>query len=443
MQRLLFDNFKPIYTMKKIFTLTMVLAVAALAPSCIESSVAPVVNTPVTENVVVTGTIGQNTTWTADRIYELANKVVVAEGVTLTIEAGTIIKGRAGSGSLATALIVARGGKIMAEGTAGKPIIFTSVEDNIKIGELRGTNLTQDDKDKWGGVIILGKAPVSAENGDTESQIEGIPAEESYGLYGGSDANDNSGVLRYVSIRHGGAEIGAGNEINGLTLGGVGAGTVIEDIEIFATLDDGVEFFGGTVNVTNLVVSYQGDDGIDIDQNYAGTVANFVVMHGGSGTDEGLEIDGPEGTTHTTGLFTLKNGLVTSLGGVDGGTPADLKSKAQGTLDNVVFANYAAGDDLVKIRASYTNDCADVKDDAWLHFTDPNSAVPLQLVNSGFSGIKVYTKSVAADGTTTCGLHANAQADAEAVVASSANATGATLAPFANWTVASASGLLN
>ncbi len=429
--------------MKRFFPVLIGLYLSAMQVSCIQGTTEPITpNTPST-NEVVTGTLTANTTWTADKVYELASKVIVPSGVTLTIEPGTIIKGRAGSGSLATALIVARGGKIMAEGTADKPIIFTSVEDNIKPGELAGTNLTEEDRDKWGGVIILGYAPISAENGDIETQIEGIPAEEEYGRYGGDNPNDNSGVLRYVSIRHGGAEIGAGNEINGLTLGGVGDGTIIDHIEIFATLDDGVEFFGGTVKVTNVITSYTGDDGLDIDQNFAGSVTNFAVFHGGSVSDEGLEIDGPEGTTYTTGLFTLKDGSVTSVGGADGGTPADLKSKAQGTLDNIVFAGYAAGDDLIKVRASYQNDCADVKEDAWLHLTDATSAVPLKIINSSFNGLEVYTKSTAADGTTTCGLHSNAQADAEAAVRPDNSATGADMSVFANWTIAANKGIIN
>jgi len=385
-----------------------------------------------TEDEVVSGAITTNTTWESNKIYELASKVVVGDGVTLTIEAGTIIKGRTGSGSLATALLIARGGKIMAEGTAAKPIIFTSVEDNIKAGQLAGSNLTSDDKDKWGGLIILGEAPISAENGDTETQIEGIPPEDAFGLYGGDNTTDNSGVLKYVSIRHGGAEIGAGNEINGLTLGAVGAGTIIDHIEIYATLDDGVEFFGGTVNITNLIVSYQGDDGIDIDQNYAGTVTNFVVMHGGTDTDEGLEIDGPEGSSNVNGLFTLKNGSVMSLGGADGGSPADLKSKAQGTIDNVVFSGYASGDDLIKVRASYNVADCSIKTDAFTHLTDTSAT--LKLMNSEFAGVKVYTKS------TTCVVSDNEQMSAARVIAA-ANATGANIAEFANWTLASINGL--
>ena len=425
--------------MKKISIMLMATIIIAIT-SCTEGTVTPPVTLP-SENVVVSGALTENATWTADNIYELANKVVVEAGVTLTIAPGTIIKGRTGAGSLATALLVARGGKLMAEGTVAQPIIFTSIEDNIEVGQLSGTNLTQEDKDKWGGLIILGKAPISAENGDTETQIEGIPAEDSFGLFGGSDANDNSGILKYVSIRHGGAEIGAGNEINGLTLGGVGAGTTIDYVEVFATLDDGIEFFGGTVNVSNLIISYQGDDGVDIDMNYAGTIENFIVMHGGSDTDEGLEIDGPEGSTYTEGRFTLKNGSVMSLGGVDGGTPADLKSKAQGNIDNVIFSGYASGDDLIKIRASYQNDCADVKVDAWEHLTNGGTNVPLNLITSNFIGVMVYTTSVATDGTTGCTLHVNAQTDADAAAVSSANAAGADATVFADWTIASINGV--
>ena len=110
-----------------------------------------------TNEIIKSGFITTNETWTSDKCYVLANKVVVQNDVTLTIEPGTLIKGREGQGSLATALIVARGGTIMANGTADKPIIFTSILDNIQIGSKSGTNLTASDNGKWGGVIILGK----------------------------------------------------------------------------------------------------------------------------------------------------------------------------------------------------------------------------------------------------------------------------------------------
>ena len=210
--------------------------------------------------IAVTGAITENTTWTADNIYQINQKVVVTSGATLTINPGTIIKGSLGTGSLASALIVARDAQLNAQGTADSPIIFTSINDNISCGERAGTNLDENDRGLWGGLIVLGNAPCSFSGDIVEAQIEGIPADDTFGLYGGTDAADSSGNMQYISIRHGGALIGEGNEINGLTLGGVGNGTTISNIEIVGNVDDGIEFFGGTVNASNLLVWAQGDD---------------------------------------------------------------------------------------------------------------------------------------------------------------------------------------
>ncbi len=296
-----------------------------------------------TEIVAVTGAISTNTTWTNDKIYQLNQKVVVEDGVTLTINPGTIIKGSAGTGSLASALIIARGGKINAVGTAQGPIIFTSTSDNIDAGQTAGTNLTSADRGLWGGLIILGKAPCSFSGELEEVQIEGIPADDTFGLYGGTDPADNSGVLRYISIRHGGALIGEGNEINGLTLGGVGNGTVIDNVEVVANVDDGIEFFGGTVNASNLLVWAQGDDGLDIDQAYSGTIDNAVVVLG-STSDHALEIDGREGSA--TGSFTLQN--VTLIGNLEtsNGEYADFRSRATGTVSNVYAFGFKPSSDV-------------------------------------------------------------------------------------------------
>jgi len=355
----------------------------------------------VSTNIIKSGILTSDETWTSDNIYELAGKVVVGNGVTLTIEPGTIIKGREGSGTLSSALIVAKGGKIYADGTPLKPIIFTSVLDNIQVGELVGTNLDENDNGLWGGLIILGNAPISAGDGDALSQIEGIPTSDSFGAFGGNDVTDNSGSLSYISIRHGGAMIGSGNEINGLTLGGVGNGTNVSNIEVVGNLDDGVEFFGGTVNVSNILVTYQGDDGIDIDMNYAGTVDGFVVLNG-SNSDEGLEVDGPEGMTHTSGLFTLTNGLVYKY---DGSLPTnDFKSKAQGYVNNTQLG-------IVKIRASYQNDCVDPKTDAFTHLTDVNPT----LVFNGceVNSVSVYTVSQDNTGVNSCVVFPTDQTSAE------------------------------
>ena len=293
--------------------------------------------------VDITGAITSNTTWTNDNIYVLNQKVVVNSGFTLTIEPGTIIKGTPGTGSLASALIVARGAQINAAGTPSQPIIFTSTSDNITCGETSGTNLDENDRGLWGGVLILGNAPCSLSGDISEAQIEGIPADDTFGLYGGPDAADNSGVFSYVSIRHGGALIGEGNEINGLTLGGVGNGTIIDNVEVVANIDDGIEFFGGTVNASNLLVWAQGDDALDIDQGYSGTIDNAVVVLG-EFSDHALEIDGPEGTAN--GAFTLQNSTLIGNLTTDKGEYADYRSNAQGATNNIYAIGFKDDSDI-------------------------------------------------------------------------------------------------
>jgi hypothetical protein len=340
--------------MKKLL-LSSLLAITLIFTGCFKDDDTPIIieETTIIVNdggtgsgssvVDVTGAITENTTWTSDNIYKLNQKVVVDAGVTLTIEEGTIIKGTPGTGSLASALIIARGAKINAVGTPSKPIVFTSSSDNIEVGQTAGTNLDENDRGLWGGLILLGNAPCSFSGDITEAQIEGIPADDTFGLYGGTDAADNSGVLSYISIRHGGALIGEGNEINGLTLGGVGNGTVINNIEVIANIDDGIEFFGGTVNVSNVLVWAQGDDGLDIDQAYSGTIDNAVVVLGDF-SDHALEIDGPEGTA--TGSFTLQN--VTLIGNLvtENGEYADFRSKAMGNTSNIYAYGFKASSDI-------------------------------------------------------------------------------------------------
>lgn len=282
-------------------------------------------------------------TWTNDKIYRLAARVTVLDGATLTIEPGTIIKGEAGSGANATALLVARGGKLMADGNSDNPIIFTSVADEIQPGEIVSPNLDDDQNGLWGGIIVLGSAPISAA-GDAV-QIEGIPPSDANGLYGGSDPTDNSGIIRYVSIRHGGANIGEGNEINGLTLGGVGSGTTIEYIEVVANQDDGIEPFGGSVNVSNIIVWNQGDDAYDCDQAYTGTIDNFIFI-GGSESDHGMELDGPEGSA--TGTFTLRNGSLKGWNdeGTGGGEYIDFRDGVTANIENCYFFNFSQSSDV-------------------------------------------------------------------------------------------------
>jgi hypothetical protein len=373
------------------------------------------------------GKITSDETWTADAIWTLNGRVIVEDGVTLTIEPGTIIKGAEGTGASASALIVARGAKINAIGTAANPIIFTSTLDNIVVGEQSGSNLDEGDAGKWGGVLILGNAKISAKVGDAEAQIEGIPADETYGKYGGSDDSDNSGTLKYVSIRHGGALIGEGNEINGLTLGGVGNGTSISFIEIVSNLDDGIECFGGSVNLESVLSAYQGDDGFDIDQNYSGTFNNSIVVYNNNG-DEFLEIDGPENATYSAGMFTISNS--TFISKTADGT-VDLKSKAQGVITDCKFTGLVD----VKVSASYESDCLTSKTDAYDKYVASTPTLEFKNNNAGSAVVEVYTKSED-DSENVCALTAGYQTGAESVYTAASNngsATGANQSDF-DWT---------
>jgi hypothetical protein len=294
-----------------------------------------VIPTPEPENISVVevkSNIEVSTTWTKDKTYILAGRIIVTAGATLTIESGTIIKGRAGAGANASALVIARNAKIMAEGTASEPIIFTSEADVITSGMIESPNMPNNLNGLWGGVIVLGNAKASLKGNVSEQAIEGIPATDSNGKYGGSNDSDNSGVLKYISIRHGGANIGEGNEINGLTLGSVGNGTTIENIEIVANQDDGVELFGGTVNLKNVIVWNNGDDAIDTDQAWAGTLDNVVIINPG---DKGFELDGPEGDYKSAG-HTITNG--TLYAGSAGGL-IDFDDNSDVTMTNIFFTD--------------------------------------------------------------------------------------------------------
>lgn len=304
-----------------------------------------------TQNRIINTSIKTNTTWYSDTIYQLGGRIAVENGATLTIQAGTVIKGEAGTGANATALLIARGGKLIAEGTVSKPIIFTSIADEItpeliEQGVFSSPNLDPTVNGLWGGVIVLGEAKISASNttGDVSSvQIEGIPTSDQNGLYGGTNDLDNSGVIRYVSIRHGGANIGSGNEINGLTLGGVGSGTIIENVEVVANQDDAIECFGGKVNLTNVVSWNAGDDGFDTDQSWGGTLDNFVIINP---ADHMFELDGPEGSFAQG--HTIKNGDVYVGGGAD---LINVDNNSIVDLQSIFFTNISGANQINRVTA--------------------------------------------------------------------------------------------
>ena len=298
--------------------------------------------TPESETIGAGGIfyIDDTQTWTNDRIWVMNGKVVVRAGGVLNIEAGTIIKSENEQGVDATALIIARGGVINANGTADNPIIFTDVNDTIDYNDgIMSPNRVPTDTGKWGGIIVLGNAMVGQDGGNDD--IEGIASGYDWTNYGGGDDNDSSGVLTYVSIRHSGTQLAGGDEIQGLTLGGVGAGTTINHIEVVGSNDDGIEIFGGSVNVANVVILAQRDDALDLDQGYKGTIDNAVIALRAN-SDNPFEIDGTEDSTGANdGAYTVNNVTVYGAENPEPGKNnlGDWKSDATGLTNNVVYKN--------------------------------------------------------------------------------------------------------
>lgn len=303
------------------------------------------------------------TNLTCDNLYVIDEKVHVPDGGDLFIEPGTVLKGAAGVGSAATALVVNRGGQIWANGNSVCPIIFTSTADPVD-----GTH-SMDLTGEWGGVIVLGRASnnIIASNSlgvdDGLAFVEGIapviapatiPNDARY--YYGADLNngetfddaDNSGVLRYVSIRHGGTLVDVndpnGNDLNGLTCGSVGSGTTFEYIEVVANFDDGIEFFGGTCDLKNAVVQFVGDDFIDHDHGWSGRVQYALLVNYPNGTEEadnGLECDGDDGNTGLPGnLSDPQYYNITIIGEGDSDKGYELKDNTQGTYANSIISGY-------------------------------------------------------------------------------------------------------
>lgn len=298
-------------------------------------------STTITDNGSGTGTV----TWTSDKVYYLDGIVFVNDGQTLTIEPGTIIKAKTGQGENASALIVARGGKIIAEGTADKPIVFTVEGDDLE------GSVPLFSKGLWGGIIILGNARLNNTSG--EATIEGIPIHEPRGIYGGNNDQDNSGIIKYVSIQHGGTNIGEGNEINGLTLGGVGSETTIEFVEVISNKDDGIECFGGTVNLKHIVVAFCGDDCFDFDDGYRGKGQYWLAIQDPDEGDLIAEHDGGSDPINGTPFSTphIYNGTFFGRGENITNNLLIFQDNAGGTYANSIFINQGNG-----IKIEYNND---------------------------------------------------------------------------------------
>jgi hypothetical protein len=278
--------------------------------------------------VTLKGDISANQTLTADKKYILDGFVYVKSGITLTVEPGTIIMGdKATKGTL----VVTRGGKLMAEGTAAKPIVFTS-------SQAAGARSDGD----WGGIILLGKAKVNPTAG--EAKIEGglVPTnggdEKVYIYYGGTDDADNSGSLKYIRIEFAGIPYTPDNEINGLTMGGVGNGTKISYIQVYRSGDDAFEWFGGSVNCDHLIATYSWDDDFDTDNGFSGKVQFGVAQRykstadvsGSNGFESDNDSNGSENAPQTSAVFSNMTivGPITS-GSSTSGINANFQHAAQ------------------------------------------------------------------------------------------------------------------
>ena len=315
------------------------------------------INVPTT--TTLTGNINTTTTLTSDKVWTLKGYVYVTDGAKLIIQPGTtIVSDVAEKG----ALCIERGSQIIAEGTQSKPIVFTS-------GRPEGQRTPGD----WGGIVILGRAKT---NRSSEPTIEGGIGRP----YGGTNDSDNSGVMRFVRIEYAGIAAMPNSEINALTLGGVGNGTILENIQTIYANDDAFEFFGGTVNGKNLYAFATADDDFDFDFGYTGKITNGVAKRDPQFVDSGdagngVECDndgtgsaaqpythpklfnmilvGPNVSTalanHNLGLrfrrstqFTMKNSIV--WGWMKGGLSLESNETAQFVKDGVsVFENNSVG----------------------------------------------------------------------------------------------------
>lgn len=337
--------------------------------------------------ITVVDDITQNTTWTTGNTYLLNGRIIVKDGATLTIEPGTVVKANTGELADASYLIIARGADIVAEGTSSSPIVFTSIVDDITpadvaAGNMQSPNLSPDQKKLWGGLVILGNAPISASgpmgNDVTETVVGGLSAANPDFLYGGNDPADGSGTLRYVSIRHGGVEIAQDWTIAGLYLGGVGNGTTIEHLEMVGTEDDGIAVFGGTVAVENAVVWNAEDDAFDTDNAWLGTLDNFVLFTPGSSA---LELDGPEGSLQ--GLHTIQNGTIVMNANGRTATRSllDLDNDTQCSLKNLHYVGpFADGQTVtnneVNPATSFENVTFDIDAGAFDTLFEPSAPIP-------------------------------------------------------------------
>lgn len=262
--------------------------------------------------------------------YILKGDVTVENGVTLVIEAGTIFTASNSDGI--DVFIVKQGGTVIADGTADQPIVFTA---------------DVQEKGQWGGITIAGRAPVNFGIGEGEAfqQVAPAIAEVRNLPYGGNMPDDNSGMLNYVRVEYGGAQLTPESEFNAFTFYGVGSGTTLSNLQAYYGKDDGFEFFGGTVNATNLVATACGDDSLDWTEGWTGSVSNiYITME--SDADSGFEGDGNGLNNNAMPASNPQLSNITIIGADGVGEGINLREGTNVAIDNVYISGFdgAAGD---------------------------------------------------------------------------------------------------
>lgn len=292
---------------------------------------------------VVEGNITANRKLTKDKNWLLKGLVSVKAGATLEIEAGTVIKGDNASKAI---LLIETGAKIQAIGTPDEPIVFTSqaIESEKKPGQ-------------WGGLILLGKAPLNvkdAAGNSIQASVEGIlkTGQAAGTNYGGNEPDDSSGTLQYVRVEYSGIVVATDNEVNGITFAGVGRGTKVDHVQVRQTLDDCFEFFGGTVDAKYLACQSNQDDGFDFDLGYTGRLQFLVLQQDPNheGDDNGFESDNDEKGTGATPFTApqIYNATLIGKNKVLGGSQFGLllRRNTRGTYRNLVVSGFQAAMDL-------------------------------------------------------------------------------------------------
>lgn len=331
----------------------------------------------VIEGTVIQGTITEDLLVPTGN-YTLKGAVVVKNGATLTIEKGsTITVTTADQAAGINLLIVEQGGKLMAEGTAAEPIVFTSQSQNADGGV-----------GDWGGITLHGKAKMNAPGGTSISEAGQL-------AYGGTDDADSSGSLKYVRVEYAGQETSDGaSEFNAFSFFACGSGTIVQNCEAFEGSDDGFEFYGGAVNATNISVVGMQDDSIDWDEGYRGTINNLVIYQYDNVGDFAFELANRSGENNASPRSKATVSNVTVRGSNRAGKSAfDLKQGTGGIFNNIVVTN-------VESVIFLNNQLQEVVNGD-LEFTNANFTYSTNLVVNNVDGTDVTAQFISANAAAT------------------------------------------